>query len=153
MEIFKDIEGYFGLYQVSNMGNVKSFHTGKEKILKPKNDKDGYLFVVLSKQGKVKTCKIHRLVAQSFIENPQNLPQVNHKNEIKTDNRASNLEWCDCQYNIDYSQSKRVLCVETNKIYSSTMEVHKQLGFSQGNISQCCNCKRKTCGGYTWRYV
>jgi hypothetical protein len=170
-EIFKDIQGFEGLYQVSNLGNVKSLnynHTGKEKILKPAKNNKGYLMVNLYKEGKQKTCKIHRLVAQSFIENPQNLPQVNHKNEIKTDNASSNLEWCTNEYNNNYgtrnqrvaesntnnpNKSKPVLCVETGKIYSSTNEVQRELGFSQGNISSACRGKYKQAYGYTWKYV
>lgn len=167
-EIFEYIEGYSGLYQISNLGRVKSFHSGKEKILKPVKTLDGYLRVVLYKQGKSKKCKVHRLVAEAFIENPQNLPEINHKSEIKTDNRVENLEWCTRSYNINFAtrnqrvsesntnhpnKSKQVLCVETGVVYPSASEVERQLGFSQGNISLACNGKRKTCGGYRWKYV
>lgn len=171
MEIFKDIEGYEGLYQISNLGNVKSLNygrTGKEKILKPVKNKYGYLCVGLHKQEKLKTFNIHRLVAKVFIENPNNLPQVNHKDEDKTNNAVENLEFCTREYNLAYGthnqrsaesrinhpkQSKQVLCVETGKIYPSTRDVARQLGFSQGNISQCCNGKLKQAYGYTWKYV
>ena len=163
-EIWKDIQGYPN-YQISNMGNVKSLNyrcTGKEKILKPAKNKDGYFYVGLCKQGKVKTYKIHRLVAETFIDNPNNLPQVNHRNEIKTDNRTSNLEWCTAKQNINYGTrnqrsaeklSKQVLCLETGKIYPSTIEVQRDLGFVQSDISMCCRGKLKTCGGLHWRYV
>lgn len=153
IEIFKDIEGYSGLYQISNIGNVKSLKFGKERILKPVKDGKKYLCVNLCKQGKQKMCKVHRLVAETFIDNPNNLPQVNHKDEDKTNNASSNLEWCDCQYNIDYSQSKQVLCVETGKIYPSLSEVCRQLGFTQSHISNACNGKRKTAYNFHWRYV
>lgn len=152
IEIFKDIEGYED-YQISNLGNVKSLRFGKEKILKPVKDGKKYLCVVLYKQGKHKMCKVHRLVAQAFIDNPNNLPQINHKDEDKTNNQVNNLEWCDCQYNIDYSQSKQVLCVETGIIYPSLSEVYRQLGFSQGYISLACNGKYKTAYGFHWKYV
>lgn len=152
IEIFKDIEGYED-YQISNLGNVKSLRFGKEKILKPVKDGKKYLCVVLYKQGKHKMCKVHRLVAQAFIPNPNNLPQINHKDEDKTNNQVNNLEWCDCQYNIDYSQSKQVMCVETGKIYTSLSEVYRQLGFSQGYISLACNGKYKTAYGFHWKYV
>ena len=155
-EIFKDIAEYEGLYQVSNLGNVKALnyrHTGKDKILKPKNKKDGYLEVNLCKEGKVKHHLIHRLVGQAFIENPNNLPQINHRDEDKTNNASSNLEWCDAAYNINYSQSKQVMCLETGVVYSSTMEVERQLGFAHSNISSACNGKYKQAYGYTWQYV
>lgn len=155
-EIFKDIEGYEN-YQISNLGNVKSLgndKTRKEKILKPaKNIKNNYLYVVLHKEGKQKNYLVHRLVAQAFIENPNNLPEVNHRDEDKANNNVSNLEFCDRQYNIDYSNSKQVLCVETGKIYHSLSEVYRQLGFDQGNISKCCRGRLKTYKGFNWKYV
>jgi hypothetical protein len=157
MEIWKDIEGYEGLYQVSNLGNIKALGNGgsnsKERILNPQKNNKCYLQVGLRKQGKRKFYLIHRLVAEAFINNPQNLPQINHKDEDKTNNQVNNLEWCDCQYNIDYSLSKQVLCVEIDKIYTSAHQVEKELGFSNSNIRKCCRGKQKTCGGYTWRYV
>jgi len=103
-EIWKTIEGYEN-YEISNLGRVKSLgnnKTRKEKILKPVKDRKGYLVVSLCQNGSMKTCKIHRLVAQAFIPNPENKPQVNHKNEIKTDNRAENLEYCTAKENLNY---------------------------------------------------
>lgn len=164
-EIFKDIEGYEQLYQISNLGRVKSLnyrHTGKEKILKQKTGKDGYCIVGLCQQNKRKFYYVHRLVGQAFIENPNNYPMVNHKDENKENNCVSNIEWCDAKYNTNYGTaierrveklSKPVMCIETGEIYSSTRELERQLGFGQGNISQCCNGKRKTAYGHTWRYV
>lgn len=104
VEIWKDIEGYEGLYQVSNFGRVKSLprNTTKGGVIKPIKNKDGYLYIVLCQNGKVKTFKTHRLVAITFLNNPNNLPCVNHKNEIKTDNRLENLEFCSYQYNNSY---------------------------------------------------
>ena len=158
MEIFKEIEGYEGLYQISNLGNVKSLKFGKERTLKPAKDKGGYLYVGLCKEGKRKNHYIHRLVARAFLPNPNNYPIINHKNEIKTDNRVENLEFCDAKYNINYGtaiekRSKQVLCVETGVIYPSTMEVQRQFGFSQGYISSACNGRYKQAYGFHWCYV
>lgn len=111
-EIWKDIKGYEGIYQVSNLGRVKSlprFHKTKNgyyskvKILTPiKNDR-GYLLVGLSKEWKKQKIFVHRLVAEAFIPNPNNLPQVNHINEFEKDNNCvENLEWCSCKYNCNY---------------------------------------------------
>lgn len=106
-EEYRTIDGYEGLYEVSNLGNVRSLYDGRHqkyrtKILKPRMKPDGHVQVVLSKSGKVKQFLVHRLVAQAFLPNPQNLPQVNHKNEIADDNRVENLEWCTAEYNANY---------------------------------------------------
>lgn len=109
-EIWKDIVSYEGLYQVSNLGRVKSLGSDKWHkgcILKQCFDGKGhYKFVGLHKDGKTKQINVHRLVAQTFVPNPSNLPCVNHKNEIKTDNRADNLEWCTVAYNSNYGHAK-----------------------------------------------
>ena len=91
-EIFKDIPGYEGIYQVSNLGNVKSFKYNKEKIFKLSKNGSGYYYVGLS--GMKIPIGIHKLVAMVFVPNPNNYKVVNHKNNIKTDNRSENLEWC-----------------------------------------------------------
>ena len=95
IEVWKDVFGYEGLYQVSNLGRVKSLKYGKERILKPLKDGGGYIFVHLCKNGERKMYKIHRLVAFTFLTNPQNLSDVNHKDEDKTNNSVQNLEFCD----------------------------------------------------------
>lgn len=171
MEIWKDIERYEGLYQISNWGRVKSLKYGKERILKPlKNDK-GYLSVRLCKNSQRKMYKIHRLVAEAFIPNPYNLPMVNHKNEIKTDNRVENLEWCTNDYNIHYGTAiqrkteKQINGKRSKPVYQytidgefiaeypSTAEVKRQLGYSRSHISECCLGKLKTSYGYKWKYA
>lgn len=101
VEVWKDIEGYEGLYQVSNMGRVKSLIKGI--ILKQWTDKDGYRQVGLLK----KTFKVHRLVAKAFIENPDDLPLVNHKDENKANNNITNLEWCTNEYNLSYGTARK----------------------------------------------
>lgn len=103
-EEWRDIEGYEGLYQVSNKGNVKSLNyrrSGKEKKLRPEK-LNGYLLVCLSKDKKHKGFLVHRLVAKYFLENPDNLPVVNHKDENKENNSSENLEWCTQRYNVNY---------------------------------------------------
>ena len=117
-EIWKDVEGYEGLYQVSNFGNVKSvkriikkannaYLSVKERLLKYTTNHKGYKMVSLSKNGKQKSCTVHRLVAKAFIPNPKDLPQVNHKDENKLNNYVNNLEWCDNKYNCNYGTSIR----------------------------------------------
>lgn len=162
-EIWRDIEGYEG-YQVSSLGRVKLLdyrQTGKERIMKAGNKK-GYLRIGLCKDGKQKFYRVHRLVATAFIPNPDNLPQVNHKDENKTNNRVENLEWCSAEYNSNYGtrtkrsvekRKKQVLCIETGKIYSSAVQIDIELGLSKGNISKVCLGKHKTCGGFHWCYI
>ena len=115
---WRPIEGYEGLYEVSNTGQVRSFdryvkysngriHLHKGKVLSPSIRYDGYLVVLLSYNGKHKMFSVHRLVAEAFIPNPDNLPQVNHKDEDKTNNSVENLEWCDNKYNMNYGTRKR----------------------------------------------
>ena len=173
MEIWKDIEGYEGLYQVSNLGRVKSLNykcTKEEKILKLMSDKDGYLYVNLYKEGKRKTYKVHRLVAKAFIPNPENKLEVNHKDEDKTNNKVENLEWMTCKENINYGtrnersrksqtndkKRSKPICginIKTNeKIeFPSTMEAGRS-GFYQSNIVDCLKGRRKSHKGYKWFY-
>ena len=168
-EIWKDIEGYEGLYQVSNRGNVKSLnyrHTGKEGILKAGKDKDSYLQVNLWKDGKMKTYKVHQLVAQAFLSNPQGYKELNHKDEDKTNNRADNLEWCSRSYNINYgtrnervaeNQCKPIIGIDkvTGLIveFPSAHEAERKFGINNGNIIRCCQGKLNSCGGFYWMYV
>lgn len=159
-----DGEVYEG-YEVSNFGRVRSLNyngIGQTKILKQIKKKNGYLQIGLYKNGKQKLYLVHRLIAIVFIPNPNNLPQINHINEDKTDNRVENLEWCSSKYNANYGTrierqaktiSKRVRCVETGEIFDSIMEVERKIGLPNSNVSRCCKGKRKTCGGYHWEYV
>lgn len=101
-ETWKDVASYEGLYQVSDLGHVRSLRHEKALILKPGSSGKGYLNVRLCRDGKVKALYIHRLVAEAFIPNPLNLPQVNHKDEDKTNNAVNNLEWCTAEYNLTY---------------------------------------------------
>ena len=173
------IEGYEDLYQVSNLGRVKSLNyrkSNQEQILKQDTNKKGYQQVQLYKDRKPKTFRVHRLVANAFIPNPNNLPQVNHKDEVKANNHVSNLEWCTVEYNINYGtrnekvsklmygklgkdcpNSKQVIQLtlsgEVVRKWDSTMDIQRELGYNQGNISKCCKGKRKTSNGYKWCYA
>lgn len=155
MEEWKNIIGYEGLYQVSSYGRVKSLKFGKENLLKHKKDSGGYLQVGLCKDGKRKIFLVHRLVAQAFLPNLDNLPQVNHKDENKENNCVSNLEWCTCKYNIDYSQAKQVCQYSLDdkliKVWNSTQECGRN-GFYQGHVASCCRGDRKSHKGFIWKY-
>ena len=167
-EIWKDVPGYEGRYEVSNFGNVRSMcynHTGQTNVLKPRKNRTGYLQVNLYKDGQKKTFKVHRLVAKAFVPNPLNLPQINHINECKLNNRADNLEWCDCRYNQNYgtrndriakAQSRPVIQFDKSgdivKEWPSLMEVERQTGWYSGHISRCCHGKLKTAYNHIWRY-
>lgn len=170
-EIWRDIPGYEGLYQVSNLGRIKTLeriyfcgnhHSARiqrEKLLKT-TSVGGYKRVLITKNNKRKGYLVHRLVAIVFIPNPDNLPQINHKNEIKTDNRVENLEWCTAQYNNRYGNRRKkmilkntngkkstpVICLETNIIYPSQSQVQRETGIPQSYISACCARKGKTKG-------
>ena len=177
-EVWKDIAGYEGLYQISSLGNVKSLNynrTKKERILTPGKRGSGYLFVCLCKVGKSKKFNIHRLVGDAFIENPKNFPQVNHIDEDKTNNCVDNLEWCTAKYNMNFG-TRGARDLETKKLrnrknaeksvlqftkdgkfvneYHSISEAERNTGIYQSNIVQCCkNRKRyKSAGGYIWKY-
>ncbi len=165
IEIWKNIKGYEGLYQVSNFGRIKSLPrcTTKGGIRKLRIYSNGYLYFSAWKNGKVKMLLIHRVVAQAFIPNPNNCPQVNHKDENKTNNCVSNLEWCTAKYNTNYGSGKRrgankeslpVVCMDLYgneiKTFSSITDAKKQTGAN--NISAVCKGKLKTSGGFKWRY-
>lgn len=159
METWKDVIGYDEYYQVSNLGNVRNKKTGQN--LKPILKRTGYLTVDLAYKG-VKTALIHRLVAEAFIPNPLDLPQVNLKDEVKTNNTSDNLEWCTSQYNVNYGygslvKNTGVLQFDADgkciRVWSSMKEAAEALGIKYQGISRVCRRERKTCGGYIWRYL
>ena len=170
-EIWKDKKNYEGLYQVSNLGRAKSLdryikgkghslQLKKGRILKPMKDNNGYLKVRLCNGEKSKTFNLHRLVAEAFIDNPDNLPYVNHKDENKTNNVVTNLEWCDRSYNNNYgTRNKRISEKMTNgklskpvlqydlegnliREWASACECGRN-GFDTGAVNACCNNKYK----------
>ena len=159
-EIWCPIKGYEGLYEVSDQGMVKSIGYGKERILKPARN-TGYLQVNLWKNGEMKTYRVHRLVAKTFIPNPNNLQEINHKDENKENNSVLNLEWCDRKYNINYGTrnqrvSKPVIQYtksgEFVKEWKSGIDVQRNLGYHQQYISECCNGRYKSAYGFIWRF-
>ena len=157
MEIWKEIAGYEGLYWVSNLGRVKTMKFWKEKILKPLKTTRGYLQVCLCKDCHTKRLLVHRLVAEAFIPNPNNLETVNHKDEVKTNNVASNLEWMSRGDNKRYSANKsaKMFDKQTGELlatFPSTREAERVTGINQSSISKCCNGKLKSECGYIWRY-
>lgn len=157
-EIWITIKG-FDKYQVSNKGNVRSvnyYRKGFSKNLKLFPNSKGYLQVWLCLNGKKHTRDVHRLVAEHFIENPNNLPQVNHINEINSDNRAENLEWCTNQYNNEYSHGVKILQFDLNgnlvNDYKSYADIKRKTGFSKDGIKACCDKRRDSFVGYKWKY-
>lgn len=175
MENWKSVVGYEGLYEVSDLGRVRSLnynHTGVAKILNPRKNRGGYLLVALFKDGKRNDMQVHRLVAQAFIPNPLNLDTVNHRDEGKTNNAASNLEWMSLADNLNYgshnmrSAEARVNHPKMSKLvrqldkqgnllatFPSTHEAERVTRIHRQSICACCNGKNKSAGGYVWKYL
>lgn len=172
-EEWRDIRGYEGIYQVSNLGRVRSLdrycaglngcrivHRGK--IRAQSTQKSGYKFLSLQVGGKVKTLRVHRLVAEAFVDNPHNYPEVNHIDEDKSNNAASNLEWCTRSYNCSYGSglSKRVKkcsipCIQYKDgveiaRYPSISEASRRTGITFQSIQACVSGNGKTTHGFTW---
>lgn len=190
-EQWRDVAGYDGYYQVSSCGRIKSVeryvqdrfgmkapYRIPEKILKPKRAHDGYLFVHLSKDGHAQPLRIHRLVAEAFIPNPNRLPTVNHKNEDKSDNRVENLEWCTPAYNNKYGtrtqrsqmnqkhrRNVRMLSLdgEMLRIFPTCLSAARyitgepagkslRVRVTDNNIRRACRLQRHKAYGYRWEF-
>lgn len=178
MEIWKDVPGFVGLYKVSNYGRIKSICRNEifgkikrqrgERILKQSLRKR-YYFVSLSKSGKKFNGVIHRLVAAAFIPNPDNLPEIDHIDGVRTNNHADNLRWVTAKENSNNHNApntykgkkinkggKVVLQYDLDgnfiKEWVTTMDIQRQLNYHRGNISNCCNGLVKTAYNYIWRY-
>ena len=154
----KDIIGYENLYAVTEDGQVWSYKS--KKFLKPFDNGHGYLYVSLLKNNQRKNCRVHRLVAEAFLPNPNNKPQVDHINRNRRQNNVSNLEWVSSSENNKRSRKKglskpvtEVLCVETGIIYKSQTEAARAIGIHPYGISNVLNGKQKTAGGYHWTRV
>lgn len=188
VEIWKDVIGYEGYYQVSNIGNVRSIDRTiidsnsikfnyKSKLLKPANNKDGYLQVGLSKNCKTNSYCVHALLAKAFILNPENKPTVNHKDGNKHNNHIDNLEWAtkseqaihslknnlrtmpnvwQGKFGSKHCASKGVSQYTKNNVhikdYGSIIEASNKLKIDSGTISKVCKGKKKSAGGFIWKY-
>lgn len=174
IELWKEVDGYNGRYEVSSYGRIKSYAqdkiSGKIKVGNP--TKKGYLtFLFYDEKGHKKWIPVHRIVAMAFIDNPKNLPQINHKDEDKTNNHIDNLEWCTNEYNNHYgtriqraskanlccaSTSKKVYSVDPNgqiECFDSIGEAERITGNSHCNIVRALKGRRKTCGNRKWFYA
>lgn len=177
MENWRPVAGYESLYLVSDNGNVKSlpklitYSDGRirkynEKILKLQISKSGYTVINLTKDGCKCTKYVHRLVAEAFIPNPEQLPEINHIDEDKTNNHSSNLEWCDRTYNNHHSmitetlnESKKVPVIQLTldgsfiRRWSGIREAARGLGMkTHKHIRECCLGQAKSCYGFKWQY-
>ena len=173
-EVWRDIDGYEGLYQVSIEGRVKSLERKdrlgrivKERILKPCDNGRGYLYISLSDgTGGHKRHYIHRLVGEAFVPNLLEKEDVNHKDENPSNNHASNLEWVTHKENLNYGTRNERIAKALNKpvaqytkdgafikAWASAAEVKRQLGFNHSNIIQVAKGNRKTACGFVWKYV
>lgn len=177
VEIWKDIPGFEGFYQASTAGRIRSvdrsvtdakgvvrFYRGRMMTLCDAGS--GYLNVSLSKQGKLYTPRVNRVIAQTFLENPCNYDQVNHKDENKRNNCVANLEWCTAKYNTNYGTgilrraqaiSRPVLQFDPQgnfiKRWESITQAERELGIDNSHITRCCKKRLKTTGGFAWRYA
>ena len=172
-EVWEWIPGYEGLYQASTLGRIKSLITNK--ILKDTQIKSGYKIISLSKNKREKLWRVHKLIALTFIPNPNNYPVINHKNGIKNDNRADNLEWCTYSYNSKHAYDKKLRIppwlnkkgknhncskkieqydLQGNfiRVWDSIADASREFNVSDGNIIKCCKKVNKTVRGYIWKY-
>jgi hypothetical protein len=166
-EVWKDIDGYEGLYQISNYGNVKTLsyqRTGIPKILSPRFDGGGYVRVALYKNGVAKTYSVHRLVAKHFIENPFNCEEVNHIDGNKTNNNVDNLEWVTSKENSSHAVISKLRILPTYKVlqytlehilikeWNSVYEVCENRPYESSMIYKSCEGKLPHAYGYIWKY-
>lgn len=154
-EIWKTIKG-FGNYEISNLGRVKSHKYRHSHIMSNSRRKDGYCRVTLCANGIRKNYFVHRLVAEAFIDNPNGYPQVNHKDENKMNNSVDNLEWCESEYNMNYSNGTPVEQYTIDgkfiKRYDGVRQAQRYTNIERATISRCCKGIYKQAGGFVWRY-
>lgn len=164
IEVWKDVVGYEGLYQVSNFGQVKN--TKRQKVLIPQTNTWGYKHILLHKNGTRKTVTIHKLVVDAFITTERAGLQVNHKDENKSNNRLDNLELCTPAYNMNYGTGndrraakvrKPILQINSEgkiiNTFISARQAHELFGYCYKHISDCCLGRRHTHAGCYWRFA
>lgn len=154
----KDIAGFEGKYAVTMTGRVWSYKS--QKFLKPRNSGRGYMIVMLYKDGESKNFYIHKLVAETYIPNPDNKPHVGHIDDNPKNNCWDNLYFTTALNNNNYGKhakschgAKKVICVETGQVFRTVSEAAEKMSLSKGSISDVCNGKRKTTGGYRFKFV
>lgn len=175
-EIWIDVDGYEGRYQISNLGNVRSTYRYYRNSIKFENkqvtatkDASGYLQILVVKpSGETSSEKIHRLIAKAFIPNPKNYPCINHKDEDKTNNKISNLEWCTVDYNNSYGtrneriketmtslKGRAIIATKNGKslTFKSIRSASRNLGISSGHITDALNGKHSQARGYVFKEV
>lgn len=167
-EEWREVLGFDILFEISNAGRIRTRYSEKEGyieewlLIQPRFNASGYLCINIRQQKRQRTILVHRLVAEAFLENPHHLPEINHKDEDKTNNAAENLEWCTHEYNCRYGtrnersarkNRKAVKCIETGVVYSSAEEAANQYGLCKTAILNCIKGRSKTSGGLTWVFA
>lgn len=168
VEVWKSIPGYEDQYEASTYGRIRSLPRNgtikTKRVLSLNHKNSGYIDVTLNKDGKRTTTHVHQLIAKTFIDNPENKPQVNHINGDKTDNRIENLEWATSRENIRHKFDalgykvvrhgmKPVMCVETGEVFDAIKSAEREYGNSFGAIQRVVNSKRRTAYGLHWVFA
>lgn len=168
MEEWKEVYGFDTLYEISNKGRLRTKRHGARgyqseyRYIEPRENNNGYLTFNLKRNHVQTTVFVHRLVASAFVENPNKWDEVNHKDEDKHNNDASNLEYYNHLYNCNYGlrnkktagkNSKKIICIETGVTYQSATQAAEKMGISKTAINNFLHGRSNTCAGYTWRYA